>query len=105
MLPIIVQHLPRDRERMSLRPVQMAGRLSLTLSEYRAPEYRAVEAGELNITNDLSSGWWSYAGGLDSRPVARRRSSKAQFGTEGFEYRQGVSGRRSIHEDADIVRG
>ena len=35
MLPIIVQHLPRDRDRMGMRPVQMAGRLELTLAEYR----------------------------------------------------------------------
>jgi hypothetical protein len=48
MLPIIVQHLPRDRERMGLRPVQMAGRLHLTLGEHRE-----LEAGELNISNDL----------------------------------------------------
>jgi hypothetical protein len=48
MLPIIVQHLPRDRERMGLRPAQMAGRLGLTLAEYRA-----LEAGELRTTNDL----------------------------------------------------
>ena len=33
---------------MGLRPVQMAGRLSLTLTDYRA-----LEAGEMNITNDL----------------------------------------------------
>jgi hypothetical protein len=36
MLPILVQHLPRDRERMGLREVQMAGRLGLTLADYRA---------------------------------------------------------------------
>jgi hypothetical protein len=48
MLPIIVQHLPRDRERMGLRPVQMAGRLELT-----AAGYRALEAGDLHITFDL----------------------------------------------------
>lgn len=48
MLPILVQHLPRDRERMGLREVQMAGRLGLTLAEYRA-----LEAGELHITFDL----------------------------------------------------
>ena len=48
MLPIIVQHLPRDRERLGLREVQMAGRLELTFRQYRA-----LEAGELNITNDL----------------------------------------------------
>ena len=33
---------------MGLRPVQMAGRLGLTLADYRA-----LEAGELHITNDL----------------------------------------------------
>ena len=33
---------------MGLRPVQMAGRLGLTLSEYRA-----LEAGELHIDYDL----------------------------------------------------
>ena len=48
MLPILVQHLPRDRERMGLREVQMAGRLGLTLAEYRA-----LEGGEMHITNDL----------------------------------------------------
>jgi hypothetical protein len=48
MLPIIVQYLPRDRERMGLREVEMAGRLGLTLAEYRA-----LEAGELHITFDL----------------------------------------------------
>ena len=48
MLPIILQQLPRDRDRMGLRPVQMAGRLELTLAEYRA-----LEAGELHTTNDL----------------------------------------------------
>ncbi len=48
MLPIIVQHLPRDRGRMGLRPVQMAGHLGLTLADYRA-----LEAGEMHITFDL----------------------------------------------------
>lgn len=48
MLPIPVQHLPRDRERMGLREVQMAGRLGLTLAEYRE-----LEAGEMHITFDL----------------------------------------------------
>jgi transcriptional regulator with XRE-family HTH domain len=48
MLPIIVQHLPRDRERMGLREVQMAGRLGLTLAQYRA-----LEAGDLPISYDL----------------------------------------------------
>ncbi len=33
---------------MGLRPVQMAGRLHLTLGEHRV-----LEAGELNISNDL----------------------------------------------------
>lgn len=48
MLPILVQHLPRDRERMGLRPVQMAGRLGLSLIEYRS-----LEAGALHIDYDL----------------------------------------------------
>ena len=44
MLPPLIEHLPRDRERLGLREVQMAGRLGLTLTEYRA-----LEAGELWI--------------------------------------------------------
>ena len=48
MLPIIVQHLPRDRGRMGLREVEMAGRLHLTLREYRS-----LEAGELHISFNL----------------------------------------------------
>ena len=48
MLPILVQHLPRDRDRMGLRQVQMAGRLRLTMTEYQA-----LEAGELHIDYDL----------------------------------------------------
>ena len=46
--PVLHQHLPRDRERMGLRPVQMAGRLGLTLTDYRA-----FEAGALLIDYDL----------------------------------------------------
>lgn len=48
MLPILVRELPADRKRLGLREVQMAGRLGLTLADYRA-----LEAGELHITNDL----------------------------------------------------
>jgi hypothetical protein len=48
MLPPLIEHLPRDRERLGLREVQMAGRLELTL-----PEYRALEAGDLWIDYDL----------------------------------------------------
>ena len=48
MPPILVQHLPRDRERMGLREIEMAGRLELTLRQYRA-----LEAGELWIDYDL----------------------------------------------------
>jgi hypothetical protein len=48
MLPPLIEHLPRDRERLGLREVQMAGRLHLTLAEYRA-----LEAGELWIDYDL----------------------------------------------------
>jgi hypothetical protein len=76
MLPIIVQHLPRDRERMGLRPVQMAGRLSLTLTDYRA-----LEAGELHITNDLYEPS-SCAGGLgrqSSGPPNPSDSSRLEF--------------------------
>jgi hypothetical protein len=43
MLPILVQHLPRDRERMGLRPVQMAGRLGLILTESLAPRRSLVK--------------------------------------------------------------
>ena len=48
MPPPLIAHLPADRERMGLREVQMAGRLGLTLTEYRA-----LEAGELWIDYDL----------------------------------------------------
>jgi Helix-turn-helix domain len=44
MLPALIAHLPADRERLGLREVQMAGRLGLTLREYRA-----LEAGELQL--------------------------------------------------------
>ena len=45
--PILLSTL-KNRERMGLRSVQMAGRLCLTLIEYRA-----LEAGELHIDYDL----------------------------------------------------
>jgi len=48
MLPPLISHLPADRERLGLREVQMAGRLGLTLQEFRA-----LEAGELWIDYDL----------------------------------------------------
>jgi hypothetical protein len=44
----LIAQLPDDRERLRLRPVQMAGRLGLTLRAYRT-----LEAGELHVTNDL----------------------------------------------------
>jgi hypothetical protein len=47
-LPALIQHLPADRERLGLRPVQMAGRLGRTLTEYRV-----LKVGELRITSDL----------------------------------------------------
>ncbi len=62
MLPIIVQHLPRGRERMGLRPVQMAGRLSLTLTEHP----RLWRRVELHITNDLYERIGESAAGRDS---------------------------------------
>jgi hypothetical protein len=48
VLPALIQHLPAHRERLGERPVQVAGMLGLTLREYRA-----LEVGELFITNDL----------------------------------------------------
>jgi hypothetical protein len=48
VLPAIVQHLPRDRVRLGLKKVQMAGRLELTLREYEA-----LEAGELHVDYEL----------------------------------------------------
>ena len=46
MLPILVQHLPGDRELMGLRPVQMAGRLGLTLTGTgRSADVIATRAG------------------------------------------------------------
>ena len=48
MLPALLQRLSEDRERLGLRPVQMAGRLHLTFRQYRS-----LEAGELHIDYDL----------------------------------------------------
>ena len=48
MLPALIAHLPADREPLGLREVQMAGRLALTLREYRA-----LEAGDLWLSYDL----------------------------------------------------
>jgi len=48
MLPPLIAHLPADRERLGLRPVQMAGRLGLTLRQYEA-----LEVDELWIDYDL----------------------------------------------------
>lgn len=44
MLPPLIAHLPADRERMGLRPVQMAGRLGLT---HRVPGARSRRAEHL----------------------------------------------------------
>ena len=48
VLPALITHLPADRERLGLREVQMAGRLELTLREYRD-----LEAGQLDLSYDL----------------------------------------------------
>jgi predicted transcriptional regulator len=48
MLPILIQHLPRDRDRLGVSEGHMAWLLGLT-----RPEYRELEAGRLNISNDL----------------------------------------------------
>jgi hypothetical protein len=42
------QDLPHDRRLLRLREVEMPGRLHLTLRQYRA-----LEAGDLWVTNDL----------------------------------------------------
>ena len=48
VLPALIARLPKDRKRLGLRPVQMAGMLHLT---YR--KYLALEAGEMEIDNEL----------------------------------------------------
>jgi plasmid maintenance system antidote protein VapI len=48
MLPILVQHLPRDRQRMGLSEGHMAWLLGITRRDYRE-----LLAGRLSITNDL----------------------------------------------------
>ena len=48
MLPILVQHLPRDRERLGVSEGHMAWLLGITRREYRE-----LEAGRLHISNDL----------------------------------------------------
>ncbi len=45
---MLIRSLAADRKRLGLREVQMAGRLGLTMRQYRA-----LEAGELPVTNDL----------------------------------------------------
>ena len=40
MLPALIARLPKDRKRLSLRPVQMADRLHLT------PRYVSLEAAK-----------------------------------------------------------
>ena len=48
MLPILLQHLPRDRERLGVSAGHMAWLLGIS-----RPQYRELEAGRLHITNDL----------------------------------------------------
>ena len=48
MLPALAQRLPKDRERLGLREVQMAGMLHLTFRQYQE-----LEAGQLWIDFDL----------------------------------------------------
>jgi DNA-binding XRE family transcriptional regulator len=47
-LALLVQHLPRDRERMGLSEGHMAWLLGLTRRQYRE-----LEAGRLNISYEL----------------------------------------------------
>jgi hypothetical protein len=44
VLPALIAHLPADRKRLGLSPVQMAGHLGLT---YR--QYLALEAGKVEL--------------------------------------------------------
>jgi hypothetical protein len=46
--PRVIAHLPADRRRLALRPVQMADLLGLAFRQYVA-----LEAGEVEIDNDL----------------------------------------------------
>jgi hypothetical protein len=48
VLPALITQLPDDRRRVGLRLCRMAWLLGLTVREYRA-----LEAGELEIDNDL----------------------------------------------------
>ena len=48
MLPILVQHLPRDRERLDVSEGHMAWLLGIS-----RPDYKELEAGRLFISNDL----------------------------------------------------
>ena len=48
MLPILVQHLSRDRERLGVSEGHMAWLLGIS-----RPQYRELEAGRLHISNDL----------------------------------------------------
>jgi hypothetical protein len=43
VLPALIAHLPADRQRLGLSPVQMAGRLGLTLWQYEALETDEME--------------------------------------------------------------
>jgi hypothetical protein len=47
MLPAVIAHLPADRQRLGLSPVQMAGRLGLTLRQYEA-----LEASEMELCDN-----------------------------------------------------
>lgn len=70
---------------MGLRPMQMAGHLGLTLAEYRA-----LEAGELNITFDLYERIVELCGWL-----GRRRSNIPPGGPEDCRTRR-LSSRSTI---------
>ena len=60
-LPALLQRLSEDRERLGLRPVQMAGRLHLTFRQYRS-----LERVSCTSTTTCTSGSRTCAGG----PVA-----------------------------------
>jgi hypothetical protein len=84
MLPAMIAHLPADRERLGLRPGQMAGHLHLT---YR--QYLALEPGDLVRRSPLFLRLWKrvhhFLRRRDLRanrmgsPVSRERRSTAHL--------------------------
>ena len=112
MLLILVQHLPRDRERLGVSEGHMAWLLGLTRREYRE-----LEAGRLHIATTCTGGSSRCAGGPargtrdpgdDSRrPMAVCRASGYQLGGAARSDSNGGARRakRSICPDTARLRG